>query len=368
MNDREIDALVRQAQTHADAEVAAFDLGRGEQELLEEIMSAPFASHRGPSNAEPVEPGEPKPVELPLELPPAERPAPFQRRRRVLIGVAAAVAFAAAIAGPTIAFRGGDDVKVVPGNETPAGSSDKSRVLLDDPAWKITHVDEDTPINGEIQFSNGKLQLEVRWVEADSYKDLYADRMDVSKPEPFPLFGAEGAQFTYGPTDFAVILPPQGKTALEIRGGVGDKAAFAALTTKLRQVSVEQWEAAMPASVVTPDRAAERAKQMLADVPLPAGYDAAQVPTSGTNDEYQYGAAVIGNVTCVWLKEYQSARKASDEAGMATVDKALKTSRSWKTLQSMNAEGDYPEVVWEFADLVAQRKAVDDYPMSLGCE
>ncbi len=380
MNDSELDALMRQAQQPTDTVVAALDLRWGGQELLEEIMSTPISSHRGSADAEPVKSTDAelvdvgsaaRPVELEVEPFTAGLSGPSRRRRRVLIGVAAAVAFAAAIAGPTIAFRGGDKVAVVPGVQStpaPAVDGDKIRVLLDDPAWKISYVDEDNADNGEIRFSSGQGQLEVRWLAADQYQDLYADRMDVSKPLPFLLFGRDGAQFTYSATDFAVILPPEGKTILEIRGQVGNKAAFAALAAKLKQVSVDQWLAAMPASVVTPDRAAEVTKEMLTDVPLPPGYDASKVPTYGANHEYQFGAAVIGKVTCIWLSEYQKARTAGDKAGMATVAEALNTSRTWKTLQKMSAEGDYPEVLWEFTDKVAKGQAIGGYRSSLGCD
>jgi hypothetical protein len=32
---------------------------------------------------------------------------------------------------------------------------------------------------------------------------------------------------------------------------------------------------------------------------------------------------------------------------------ALASSRDWAILQEMNSEGDYPEVLWQYADAVA---------------
>ena len=58
----------------------------------------------------------------------------------------------------------------------------------------------------------------------------------------------------------------------------------------------------------------------------------------------------------------------NDEPGMATVDKALATSRGWKILLTMDKEGDYPEVVWDYAHRVAQRTDVNGYPAALGCD
>ena len=358
MNDRELDRLLRQAQPHTDAMVGALDLRRGGQELLEEIVSTPSTPQFDVTNHEPV------------ELPTAAAPAPPGRGRRALVAVAAAAAFAAAIAGPTIAFRGGNDA-LTPGaysGQARAVASSNPRLLLDDPDWKITHVDEFSADVGEIVFSNGDRRLEVNWYAADTYQDYYDDRLMVSKPKPFVLLGREGAQFTYSANDFAVMLPVKGKNFLEIRGGVGDSAAFAAVLAQLKQVSVEQWLAAMPASVVTPSETGKVAQQMLADVPLPAGFNTSKLPNDGTNDFYQFGAAVIGNVTCAWLKDYQGARTAGNEPGMAKVDQALGTSRTWKTLQQMNKDGDYPEAVWDLADRVHKREAVDDYQQALGCD
>jgi hypothetical protein len=359
VNDQELDRLLRQAQPHTDAMVESLDLDRGGQELLEEIVSTPSTPQFDVSHLEPV------------ELPAAAAPAPPSRRRRALIAVTAAAAFAAAIAGPTIVFRGGNDALITPGaysGQARAVASSNPRLLIDNPDWKITHVDEFSADVGEIEFSNGDRRLEVHWYAADTYQDYYDDRLMVSKPKSFDLLGREGAQFTYSANDFAVMMPVKGKNFLEIRGGVGDHAAFAAVLAQLKQVSVEQWLAAMPASVVTPGETGKVAQQMLADVPLPAGFNTSKLPHGGTNDFYQFGAAVIGNVTCAWLKDYQSARTAGNEPGMAKVDEALGTSRTWKTLQQMNKDGDYPEVIWEFADRVHKREAVDEYQQALGCD
>jgi hypothetical protein len=371
MNDDELNILVRQAQSHADATLAALDLGRGGQELLEEIMSTSDTPQLGSTNAAPKDPD---PVDIwPAELWAAGRVVPIRNRRRLLIGVAAAAAFAAAIAGPTFALRGGDKATVTPGSHSapPAATSSLTPgVLLDDPAWTISHVDENGSatgdiVDGEISFTSSKQELEVHWRPAKDYQDYYDDRLDVSKPMPFVLFGRTGAQFTYSKDDFAVMTPPQGKLFLEIRGQGGNKAAFAAAVAKLKQVPLDQWYAAMPASVVTPDKAAAVTEQILADIPQPAGFDPSTLRVNGAMDYYQFGATVIGKVTRAWLKDYVSARKAHDEKGMATVDKALSTNGKWKTLQKMDEEGAYSQVIREYADKVAHRQAVGDYENSL---
>jgi hypothetical protein len=83
---------------------------------------------------------------------------------------------------------------------------------------------------------------------------------------------------------------------------------------------------------------------------------------------YQFGAAVIGNVTCAWLQDYVTARTTGDEAGMKAVDAAMSTSRKWKVLQQMQKQGDYPWMLWTLAERVAKHQDVGKYRTTLGCD
>ena len=367
MNDHEMDQLLRGGQLYPDSLVGSLDLARGGQELLEEIMSTPTDGRLDRPAAEHLD----ETARPHWELPVSESGTKSSSHRRALIAVAATVAFIAAATGPTLALRGGDEVAVSPGTSAgsaPVSKTGNPRVLFDDPAWKITHVDETDSANGEIEFKNGERWLQVNWYEAKTYPGYHESRLKVSKPATLLVFGQEGERFRYSATDFAVMLPPKGLSFLEIRGVVGDAKTFAAEVAKLKQVSLDEWLAAMPASVITPDKANAATRTMLADVPLPPGFTPAPLNTGDTNDEYQYGAAVIGNVTCAWLKQYQVARIAKNETGMATVDKALATSRGWKILLTMDKDGDYPEVVWDYAHRVTQRADTSGYPSALGCD
>jgi hypothetical protein len=247
VNDSQIDRLVQQAQPRAEA-VASLALGRGGQELLEEIMSTPNTPEVDSQNSEAVSPQRIEPVELPTTEP--RTPAP-RRRRQALIGLAAAVAVAAAVAGPTVLFQAGDKVVATPGSDSQKlreAAVGSPRLLIDDPTWKITVVDDLASDNGGVTFTKGTSSVNVSWAQADRYQDRYDDRLDVSAPVPFQILGRGGNRFRYDATDFAVMLPPEGKTFLEIRGTGVNETAFAALMAKLKKVSVEEWLAAMPAS------------------------------------------------------------------------------------------------------------------------
>jgi hypothetical protein len=248
VNESQIDRLVRQAQPRAEA-IASLRLGRGGQELLEEIMSTSIVPELDLPDPESGAPQWIDPVELPTSQ--AATPAP-RRRRQALIGLAAAVAVAAAVTGPTLLFQAGNERTVTPGSYGQAWEiASSNRLLIDDPTWKITVVDDLTADQGSVRFTKGRWNLEVTWFPTRRYQDLYDDRLDVSAPVSFQVLGRGGSRFRYSATDFAVILPPEGKTFLEIRGVVRNEADFAAVVSKLKKASAEEWLAAMPTSAVT---------------------------------------------------------------------------------------------------------------------
>jgi hypothetical protein len=65
----------------------------------------------------------------------------------------------------------------------------------------------------------------------------------------------------------------------------------------------------------------------------------------------QLGARVAGAVACGWFDAWV----AGDERALD----ALATAREWPVLLAMQAEGDYPEVLWE---LVAAARSGGDVP------
>lgn len=107
---------------------------------------------------------------------------------------------------------------------------------------------------------------------------------------------------------------------------------------------------------------------MLADVPLPPGFDAATALKGlGTNDAYQFGAQVTGRVGCAWIAEWERARRVGDDAAAQRAADALLSSHDWKVLHDMNDEGDWPEVFWSIADQVAAGNPPVGYKLGIGC-
>jgi hypothetical protein len=58
---------------------------------------------------------------------------------------------------------------------------------------------------------------------------------------------------------------------------------------------------------------------------------------------------VTGTVACLWFRQWGKATRTGDTAAAEEAVKAMATARHWPILREMNADGDYPEVLWEDA-------------------
>ncbi|QNE22444.1 hypothetical protein F1D05_36785 [Kribbella qitaiheensis] len=100
---------------------------------------------------------------------------------------------------------------------------------------------------------------------------------------------------------------------------------------------------------------------------MPAGFDPKPVVPKNVLDRYQVGAEVAKAVSCGWLDQWTKAKKSGDAAKAREAVAAMKTSHSWKFLQQMNAAGDYPEAVWQYADAILKDQVPAGYQQGLGC-
>ncbi|WP_157744654.1 hypothetical protein [Micromonospora viridifaciens] len=244
------------------------------------------------------------------------------------------------------------------------------RLLIDQPGWKATTVYGFAEETGEIRFSNGGRQLGMNWYPAGRYDDFHQDRLRVSKPEPVKVDGRPGELFRYSASDFSVMLAPRDGSFVELRtDGIWTRGDFDRVLADVVHVDVRTWLAALPAEIVTPERVDERAAKVLADVPLPPGFDTATLNDLGIYDAYQFGVEVTSRVGCGWIAEWRRAKKAGDDAALKRAADALRSSHKWKVLHQMNDEGDWPEAFWETADTVAAGNTPrGGYGQTLGCE
>ncbi|MEV6299774.1 hypothetical protein AB0M02_10260 [Actinoplanes sp. NPDC051861] len=361
MTDEHLDRVVRDADPFRPELIG--HLGGAEQTLLEEIMSVPqLESVPGPA-------------------PEAAPAAPRRRAWRRLATAVAAAAVVTGVIGASVLLRDQPPAEPWAGPvglpEAGAGGGYQldlkaveglPRLLIQQDGWKVTTVYGFASESGTINFVNGARSLEMTWYQDEHYDDYYKDRLLVSAPQPATVAGREAAVFTYSASDFAAMLKPQDGTFVELRtGGTWTRTEFDAVLPHIARADAETFLAALPPQIVTPGRVHDEAAKILTDVPMPPGFDINSVDVAGANDPYQFGAHVTGQVTCTWIAEWIRADKAGDDAAVKKAASALRSSRNWKVLNDMNAEGDYPEVLWEVAGKVAGGKVPEWYKDGLGC-
>lgn len=217
---------------------------------------------------------------------------------------------------------------------------------------------------------NDAPHLSVDWYPRESYGGYLEDRSDQPGSRWVTVDGKRARLVNYAADDHAVLMAPQGGVFLELRGsGLGDEAAFLKfLAEHVEQVDVPTWLAALPSEMVVADGAQQAMTRILADIPVPPGFERDDVlGDAQALDSYQLGATVTGAVACGWIQEWERARAAGDDAAAQNAADELATSHDWKVLREMDAEGDYPEAIWEYADQVGAGKEPEGYRGGLGC-
>lgn len=328
------------------------DIGGVKQDLLEEILSE-------------------SKLDRVIEMP--------QRRLRVrgFAGVVAAAAVLVSVVPVSIVVRGQSEGRGVSPIATVgpgvvfsplvmAAAERNPRLLIDRSGWKVTDLSGFTEELGMIRFRRGGQELEMNWYPASGYAGRYADRLQVNRPKSVRVDGWPGDLFEYSGSDFAVLTRPREDVFVEMRtSGDWSRKEFARVLADIVRVDARTWLAVLPAEMVMPVR--ERAAKVLADVPLPPGFDVTALEDIGVSDSYHFGVGVTSRVGCGWIAEWQRARASGDEAGVRRAAEALRSSHGWRVLRDMNKAGDWPEVFWEYADEIAAGTLRASYSQGLGC-
>jgi hypothetical protein len=276
-------------------------------------------------------------------------------RRRRLFGIAApavAAAVAAVVVGITLSGKSDGQAWAAALVRVAEAAP---RLLVDEPGWEVTRADELGVDYGEMTLANGERRLDLKWLPAGEYEDAVSKRAaEMDDLATAPAAGAEARVFRYPGTNDYVAVWLQGDYTVEARGLAADADAFRATLASLRQVDVDTWLSAMPETVIVPVRQAEVIDEMLAGIPLPPGFDSTTIrATDAVRDRYQLGAQVSGAVACAWIGRWVAARDAGNDASAGEAVEAMATSRTWAVLLEMEDEGDYPEVLWEYAAAMA---------------
>ncbi|MEU8183746.1 hypothetical protein AB0B86_23620 [Micromonospora sp. NPDC049047] len=240
------------------------------------------------------------------------------------------------------------------------------RLLIDQAGWTVTALSEFSKDYGVVRFRRGGRELEMNWYPAYVYADRYANQRDEGPGKSVRVDGWPADAFQSLSGDFTVLVRPRDNLVVEMKTSEGwSRKDLDRVLADVVRVDARTWLAVLPAEMVMPVR--ERAGKVLADVPLPPGFDVAALEEIGVSDSYQFGVGVTSRVGCGWIAEWQRARAVGDEAGVRRAVEALRGSHGWRVLREMDKAGDWPEVFWEYADEVAAGTLRAGYVEGLSC-
>ncbi len=254
--------------------------------------------------------------------------------------------------------------------------------MLDAPGWTVTGTESGEDGYGEVDYDKGGgftekggASLTITWYPADSYDSYVEDREHIVDPpapgEPVEVLGLGGQLWAYSADDHTVIREVQDGHWMEFRGTGMDEAAYRALLGQLRLVGRPGFEAALPDDYVTKDEGLGAALTMISGITdvtgvgWPDGRE--RTISSKENDPYHLGADVAGAYACAWIAEFADAKNAGDQARADEAARVLGTSGTWPILLEMSADGDYPEVLWDYAIQVNAGQVPESYRDGLGC-
>jgi hypothetical protein len=360
MNDAELDQLIAAANPASDRVVATLPLSVSEAHLLEEIMATDTSV-----------------IEVPPPRPGRRGRARVRARARwLVVPVISAAALLIGVVG--IAGTGGGGGDAAWAAPLLAIANGAPRYLVDAGGWKVTRADEFAAAQGEMTFSDGRHNLELRWQPVAEHDGVVTDRKhSASYSEPATVTGDPATLFQYdGTTDFTTLWR-HGDHSLEARAEFATIGEYRKVLGTLHVVDADTWLRAMPDSVIKPTSRASVVDEMLADMPKPPGFDASALRTSeSVQDRYQLGAAVSSTVACGWINSWIRASGSGDTAAVQTAVAAMNSSHDWAVLHEMNKDGDYPEVLWEYADAMRTGAGIrggktltiaESYKAALGC-
>jgi hypothetical protein len=299
-------------------------------------------------------------------------PATASRRPSRWVAPLAAAAVVAGLAGGTVWWQ--HQRPVQDGAEKPASTLDLPAdrgIVLDASGWTV-----DSSSGDGMVWRHGDANLEITSYPAASYDSYVTDREHIVDPPapgaPMEVLGRNAQMWAYSADDHTAIREVEDGHWLEFRASGLDRDGFVALLGELRVAAEGEFDASLPDDFVTVSEREGAAADLLAEIRsvsgagFPAG-SSLRLGEGEAKDGYQFGAEVAGQYACAWLEAFENAKSHGQAARAHEAADVLGTSRQWPVLIRMDGRGDYPEVLWEFADQVAAGQVPEGYREGLGC-
>jgi hypothetical protein len=322
---------------------------------------------------------------------------PQRTRRRLAPALAGATGVAAVAVAVVLGTGGGDHPSRAYGAELVRFAESTPLLLLESPGWRVQHVNQEKSrtgsgtSEGSMEFVTGKpipyesitgwggvknphekgmhppavrQRLVQLWWRHMSVAAMVKFQHEEFHPRgqrwvKMPVLGTTAtvdtrAEFFVnqgGPGNRTMkAFWREGGYTLEFEAAVPDQAAFEERLAWLTKVDTQSWLEAMPPAVTKAADFKGTVREMVKDIPLPKTFSLSRVPNEGlTTDREAVGSKVAGTVTCLWLQQWDQARRSGDEAAELEAEKAMATSRHWKVLTDVESTNGYSPLVWEVA-------------------
>jgi len=336
MNDMSLDELVAAANPIDSVAVNELDLDPARDELMYRVMS---------TDAKPVLP---------------ERPSRPPRSRWRLRGLGIAAVAVCAIAAAILLTGGsGSD----PTSTDSAWAAEQVRfaeasplVLLDLPGWKVGYANEETKVDGEMDFVPpgekydplGLRETTLHWREGP-LSGWVEDRGSDPTVKQFTAPVLDTTARVFSSTDSSLdgehlmrALWQQDGRVLEFESVVPDRQTYEDQLGGLVKVDVDQWLSALPKRSIPVADSLSVAEDMLKGIPLPPGFDPADIKVGElTKDRYYVGVVVFRTVACSWLDRWATALARGEEGKAQRATDAMTTAKGWPLVREI-ADLDVP--------------------------
>ncbi len=279
---------------------------------------------------------------------------PRRAGRRMKAAVAGAVAAAVVVAVVLAVTVVGEHGRPRPSTtdetvpDVVPGPGPAPRFVIDDPAWRILNVSErdlvmertrQAAAAGSVGYQNGTARLDLGWQSAGGTAEETA-RLRVAGGTTHAaatVVGRPGFVVSYPGTAGFSMLWQHGTWMFDLRvfslaGVEFDVDQFLQLTTRIREVSEQDWLAQLPASlgVVAGDARGALTRDMLAAAQAPSGFDRA--PLLGSErviTRADLGRTVATAVVCAWSAAWDRATSRDDRAGMQRAIDGVAAASTW---------------------------------------
>jgi hypothetical protein len=292
----------------------------------------------------------------------------FRARRRFAVGFAAAAAIAVVAIAPFGGSGGGPAPAFAAALVRFANST--PRLLLQIPGWHVVFVEQDPGGYGEMHFIRGRVNAQgmpatsltgeaslvdrfaqLTWISVSSSERRYIQsghqRIPTGLGVPATRLQVEGRTRDY--LDVAASLIYDNR-AISLRVTVTGMSDLRTVLQALNRVSTTAWLEAMPASVIKSANSGVAIRQMLKDIPLPPGFDAAKIPgIHDTQTNYYLGTELTGTVACMWIADWSRARATHDTAAEQHAIAAMATAPRWPLFRWMSKQGAWPQAIIQYA-------------------